>query len=98
MVLDVWDTQVHCAVRAGDKADNWSRVSSLVSSLLPPRPTSTSPLPETSQHLETADLLELIRRGHIHNISSIHNIQVGIHIIFDEALSLILTSRVYRIY
>ena len=73
----VWDTEIHCAVRAGDEADNWSQVSNIVSRILPPRPTTTTPVPVTSDlNLETKEILELIRRGHIHNITSIKNIQV----------------------
>ena len=77
MLESVWDTEIHCAVRAGDEADNWSQVSNIVSTILPPKPTTTTPVPVTnSLNLETRDILELIRRGHIHNITSIQNIQV----------------------
>ena len=77
MLESVWDTEIHCAVRAGDEADNWSQVSNIVTRILPPRPTTTTPVPVTSElNLETKEILELIRRGHIHNITSIKNIQV----------------------
>ena len=73
----VWDTEIHCAVRTGDEADNWSQVSNIVTRILPPMPTTTTPVPMTSElNLETKEILELIRRGHIHNITSIKNIQV----------------------
>ena len=75
MLESVWDTEIHCAVRAGDEADNWSPVSNIVSRILPPKP-NTPVLVTSDMNLETNEILELIRIGHIHNITSIKNIQV----------------------
>ena len=73
----LWDTELTCGVRAGDDGDNWGQVSNIVTRVLPPRPTTTTQAPVTRElELDTRDILALIRGGHIHNISSIENIQV----------------------
>ena len=98
MLENVWDTEIHCAVRAGDEADNWSQVSNIVTRLFPPKPTTTTPVPVTnSLNLETGDILELIRRGHIHNITSIQNIQVGLALMTVREFVNTFVFRIFRI-